>query len=81
MMEFNPKQWHHGYLGVILLIVWYFIPSYWLLIPAIVLIVDEILQILLFGQYGGLLHRLYVKTLYKIKWIKDFNDFLDRLFS
>ena len=81
-MEFKWNQWHHGYLGFILILMdicWF--QSGWLFWVAIVLVLDEISQIIWFGQYGGLLHWLYIKTLYKIPIIKKFNIWMDGLFK
>jgi len=92
-MDFNPKQWHHGYIGAFIFLIalisagfakWLF--KTWsgriVLFIASVLIIDELTQIFIFGQYGGILHWLYIETgLYEIGWIRELNHFLDRLFG
>jgi len=79
--DFNLYEWNHGYLGIILLLIdviglhWWFVG-----IIGAILVIDEITQIFIFGQYGGLVHHLYSR-LYKFKWIRKLNEWLDRLFG
>ncbi len=78
---FKWNEWNHEYLGWLLLILSpFFNWSLWLLIPGLILTIDGLTQLWL-GQYSGVLHWLYSKTLYKIKLIRKLNNFLDRLFS
>lgn len=75
------KGWNHGYLGLALLALGIWLGSWWFLVPGIILVVDEISQIIMKDQYGGLLHWIYVNTLYKIPLIQKFNIWLDGLFG
>jgi len=85
-LTFNFKEWHHGYLGIILLIIAFAVKlkawlKYLLIFLAIVLLIDEVIQIVTDNQYGGILHNIYIATLYKIPFIKQFNIWLDGLFG
>jgi len=79
--------WQHGYLGVIMMVAGYYIQLKWKLCGRIlfaigaVLAVDEVYQIVSGNQYGGLVHWLYIKTLYRVEWIKEFNIWLDGVFG
>ena len=80
--------WQHGYLGIALLIVCYFIRKdrnwfFWVCLSVgTILFVDEIVQVVTDNQYGGLVHWLYIESgLYDVGWIKDFNHGLDKLFG
>ena len=75
------KGWHHGYLGFALWLLG--LMANWPIVSIIgfLIMFDELLQILTNNQYGGILHKIYVKTLYKIKFIRRFNEWLDRKFG
>jgi len=75
------KGWNHGYLGIALVVLGYFIEWYWLVFVGAIIVVDEVIQIVTGRQYGGLLHTLYVNTLYKIPIVKKFNIWMDKLFG
>jgi len=77
----NLKEWHHGYIGIVGLFFGILYLQYWLIFLSIVLIIDEIIQILTDNQYGGILHIIYIKTIYKISLIKKINLWLDKLFG
>ena len=79
-LDFNPFEWHHEYLGVILLIVNIFWWNVWLFTIGLILVIDGISQLWL-GQRNGVLHWIYIRTLYKIKLIREINAFLDRAFK
>jgi len=80
-VEFNLREWNHGYLGVILILIDAIWLNWWFVrIIGAILVLDEVTQIFIFGQYGGLVHHLY-KPLYKNKWIRKLNEWLDRLFG
>jgi hypothetical protein len=74
------RGWHHGYLGAILVIVGLYFELNWALIIGGIIVLDEVTQIV-FGQYGGFLHWAYIKTLYQIKIVRDFNFWLDSIFG
>lgn len=86
-MESLFNQWNHGFLGIALLILCYFLKKrnwfFWIcLIFGAILFVDEIYQVVTGDQYGGLIHWLYIKSgLYEVEWIRDFNIWLDKLFG
>lgn len=84
-MDSKWKQWHHGYLGFILLLVSALFKDKKvkriLIILGAIILIDEVYQWIVDDQYAGLLHWLYVNTLYKIDFIKDFNILLDKLFG
>lgn len=73
--------WNHGYLGILLLIIGIIFKIYWLIFLSAVIIVDEIIQIITKRQYSGFLHIIYVRTLYKIKLVRNFNIWLDKIFG
>ena len=79
------KQWNHGYLGIILLLLCIWLKGFWFWLCFIfgsILFIDELIQIFIFkNQYRGFIHWFYVNTLYKIKWIRDFNHWLDGVFG
>lgn len=77
-MEFNPKEWHHGYLGIVLIIVDLFLKTWVIGIIGGLIVIDELSQIFIFGQQGGLLHHLY-SPFYKFKIVKKVNNFFDKL--
>ena len=81
MKEFKWNQWHHEYLGVFLIIIDLILHTYWIGIIGLILVLDGLTQLFWFGQYGGLLHELYVRTLYKLDCIKKFNRWMDKLFG
>jgi len=70
---------HHGYIGILLLIIAAVFKINWLLIISVVLIIDELIQMITKNQYGGFIHWLYVNTLYKIPLIKKINIWFDKL--
>ena len=76
----NINEWHHGYLGFAMIIVAAIFNIWWILIIGSIIFLDEVSQIW-YGQHGGLLHWLYIKTIYKIKIIRELNEFLDRVFK
>lgn len=82
-MDFNLFEWQHGYLGLVILViglVFYKKQSkyrWWFIGIGGFIVADELSQIFIFGQYGGLLHWLYIHTLYKIDIIQEFNYFID----
>jgi len=77
--DFNLYEWNHGYLGVILILIDAIWLHWWFLgIIGAILVIDEITQIFIFGQYGGLVHHLY-KRFYKVRWIRKLNEWLDKL--
>lgn len=80
-VKWTPFRWNepnHGYYGIALIIVSCYLDwTLWLLIPGIILVVDEITQLWL-GQHNGLVHWLYVNTLYRIKIIRELDDFINR---
>lgn len=78
-IDFNYKDWNHGYLGIALLIAYIFYPSLWLLWPGIILVVDEIIQMFI-GQYNGLIHWIYIHTLYKFEWVRKFDTWFNEKF-
>ena len=77
MNKFTKFRWNepnHGYYGLILIAVGFWNPfdwSMWFPISCYsfggFLVIDEITQ-LWFGQHNGLVHWLYINTLYRIKW-------------
>jgi len=73
--------WHHGYLGIGFLIAYVIFWKWWLFLIGGILVLDELSQVFIFGQYKGVLHWIYIKTFYKINIIKKFNLFLDNLFG
>jgi len=81
-MDFKFNQWHHGYLGLILLILnilfWHSITIY---IISGIIIIDEIMQIFIFGQYSGLLHYLYSFIYHKFEIVRKINKWFDNLFK
>ena len=88
MSDFNWREWNHEFLGWLLLIVGavlYFFTSWTVtgsacLSIGFILTVDGLYQ-LWKGQDKGVLHELYISTIYKWEWVKKFNLWLDRLFG
>ena len=80
-MTFNFKGFHHGYLGVAFLIAGFIFWQGWMFAVAVILLADELYQIIHDDQYGGPIHKLYIATLYKIEWVKNFNIWLDNAWS
>jgi len=83
--RFNPKEWNHGYTGLLFIVsafMFFDFLSCWFMIFSffgILLIVDEILQMFVFGQNNGPIHHLYIRTLYKFAWVRRFNNWMDKL--
>lgn len=75
------KGWNHGYLGAVLIFVGVYFNLVWLIILGLTIVVDELYQIISKNQYGGILHWLYIKTLYKIPFVKRFGEWMDKLFG
>jgi len=91
------KGYHHGYTGVLLIIlgaymrfylepgvIWWIITTKWgtyILVSGWLLVIDEAVQTATNRQYGGAVHWVYVNTLYKIPWVKRFNIWMDSLFG
>ena len=75
------KGWNHGYLGLLLIVLGIIFKWYWVIFVGAIIVIDEIIQIITGKQYGGFLHIIYVKTFYRIKFIRDFNIWLDKLFG
>jgi hypothetical protein len=84
VIDFNPAQWHHGYLGLFLVVLSMLFnkgkTKNWILGIGLFIVADEITQIFIFGQYGGLLHWLY-SFIYKIGIVREINYFFDGLFK
>lgn len=80
-MEFKANEWNHGYAGLLFIGLGFWWGWPWLWIFGLILVIDEISQIVWFGQHGGLIHWLYIKTLYKIPIIRNINKWFDNFFG
>ena len=77
---FNPREWHHGYLGLVLIALSFLWGGAWLYVPGAVLVVDDLAQHFL-GLDPSPIHRVYVKYLWPIPVVQRVNVWLDRLFG
>ena len=87
VLNFKWNDLNHGYYGLLLIIfwcvfdfnwMWHGADWYWMvLIVGLILVIDEMFQ-LKYGQHSGPVHWLYINTLYRIKWVKELDDFLNR---
>lgn len=77
--DFNPKEWHHGYTGLLALLIGIYFDNIIFEAGGVFLLLDELSQIFIFGQQNGLVHYLYARTLWKISFIRKLNRFLDNL--
>lgn len=74
-MSFNPREWHHGYLGLVLILAGLWLGP-WLWVPGAVLVADDVLE----HTTGiGCLLWLYGKTLWRIPAVQRLNRWLDNL--
>jgi len=83
-MRFNPWETHHGYYGLILIALSYFLSSWVLYGIGAVLLVDDAYQHLRQEHdptYYSPIHRLYVELLWQFEFIRKLNRFFDRLFG
>jgi hypothetical protein len=46
----------------------------------VVLVLDELGQIFIYGQDKGPIHWLYIQTLYRIPWVRKFNLKVEEFF-
>ena len=77
-MAINLKEWHHGYLGLILFIIGCLINSLALVITGFALIVDDII----FHISGwSPLHALYALIYHRSALVRAINAWFDRLFG
>ena len=86
----DGKGFHHFYIGIVILLIWFYMLTYKennivsLLILSSIIIIDDILQHirqLKQPKYRSPLNRLYGKYLYKISIIKKLNIIFDRIFK
>lgn len=79
--EFRWNEWNHEYLSIVLIPLGIWLDNWWIIGAGILVLVDGITQLIWCGQHGGLLHVIYINTLYKWKWVQDFNRWMDKIFS
>jgi hypothetical protein len=92
MIPFNPWEWHHLYLGIVIAII-ALIFEYralkrndfggtivWFAIALVgALIISDDLHYHIYGESG--MHTFYSKFLYQFGWVRKLNDWLDWLFG
>ena len=79
-MSFNPREWHHGYLGLVLVALSFLWGGAWLWVPGAILVIDDAAQHF-FGLTPSPIHVLYVKYLWPIPVVQRLNRWLDNLFG
>lgn len=79
-MSFNPREYHHLYTGLILLVIAPFWGGPWLVAPGVLLVVDDVAQHF-FGVDPSPVHRFYVRFLWPLPWVQAVNRWLDGLFG
>lgn len=79
-MSFNWREAHHGYYGVVLILLGWGLGSAWLWVPGVVLLSDDVAQHFL-GLDPSPIHRLYVRYLWPIPIVQRLNRWLDRLLA
>ena len=84
-MKSKWNEWHHGYLGLLLLLINSLFKDrkvrIWIYIIAGIIIGDEAYQWIVDDQSAGILHWIYVNTLYQIPFVEEFNIWLDGVFG
>lgn len=79
-MAFNPREWHHLYLGIPMMVASFFWGGYWLAVPGIIITADDLAQHFL-GVEPSPFKILYAYTLYQYPCVQRFNRWLDHLFG
>ena len=86
----DAKGFHHFYIGMILILLWFLILIYresnftLMLIAGITIAIDDAVQHykqLKDPKYRSFLHKIYGKTLYKFRFIRKLNAFFDKVFG
>ena len=79
-MSFRWRETHHLWYGIILVVLSFFWGGYWVCIPGLILVADDLLQ-----HFAGVdpspIHQLYVKYLWPIPVVQRLNKWLDNLFK
>jgi len=79
-VSFNPREWHHGYLGLVLIALSFLWGGAWLWVPGAILMIDDVAQHF-FGCDPSPIHVLYVKYLWPIPFVQKLNRWVDDLFG
>ena len=86
----DARGFHHFYIGMILILLWFIILIYresnftLMLIAGLTIAIDDAVQHykqLKDPKYRSLLHKLYGKTLYKLGFIRKLNALFDKVFG
>ena len=79
--KFNPKEWHHGYLGIALMIIslslkgW----AHWIvMLLGFFIFWDDVWYEI---RGWSILHTAYSHLYHKHEWIRDINRWFDNLFG
>jgi len=78
-MTFNAAEWHHGYLGLVLILLGWGFGAWWLWAPGLVLVADDAAQHFL-GVDPSPIHQLYARYLWPLPFVRRLNRWLDGLF-
>jgi len=91
MSNHSQRGFHHGYLGLFILLTGFL--AIWLdqhlaiglLAIGAILFLDDTVQHMIGvyynSEYKSLLHKLYGKLLYRYKWVQILNKLFDKLFG
>ena len=78
LVSFNPREWHHSYLGALMLLVGWLVGAWWCCWLGVLLVADDVLE----HTTGiGPLLWLYGHTLYRLACVRRLNVWLDRQFG
>ena len=73
-MSFNPRQWHHSYLGALMIGVGLLVGARWCSVIGAVLVLDDVIE---HTTGVGVLLWLYGRTLWRIPAVQRLNRWLD----
>jgi hypothetical protein len=79
--KFNPREWHHGYLGIALCIISLFMSGWAAFITGLIggfIFSDDVVYEI---KGWSLLHTAYSYFYHKHEWIRDVNRWFDNLFG
>jgi hypothetical protein len=77
-VSFNPRQWHHSYLGALLVGVGLLVGARWCWLLGAVLVLDDVIE---HTTGVGVLLWLYARTLWRLAWVRRLNAWLDARFA
>ena len=83
-MTFTFREWHHGYLGLLLVLLGVWLHASWLTVLGAVVVLDDtvqhIVETTMHRPWRSPLHRLYAATLWRLPLVQRLNRWLDGLF-